>query len=143
MQGLPWINAAKLWYAKVFWVFLLLCGIAGMTLHLYSLIDQFLQFDVQVSISLGFNHLVLPAVTVCNVNAVKKSELNIMSEALQSLVAQTDPSRFNVVSLVQISYIIFSIISLLLFYFNYFYLLLSMCGRLFYCWFVYPFTKDI
>ncbi|CAG2191815.1 ENACB [Mytilus edulis] len=96
MQGLPWINAAKLWYAKVFWVFLLLCGIAGMTLHLYSLIDQFLQFDVQVSISLGFNHLVLPAVTVCNVNAVKKSELNIMSEALQSLVAQTDPSRFNV-----------------------------------------------
>ncbi|XP_063437774.1 FMRFamide-activated amiloride-sensitive sodium channel-like [Mytilus trossulus] len=95
MQGLPWINAAKLWYAKVFWVFLLLCGIAGMTLHLYSLIEQFLQFDVQVSISLGFNHLVLPAVTVCNVNAVKKSELNIMSEALQSLVTQTDPARFN------------------------------------------------
>ncbi|CAC5384945.1 unnamed protein product [Mytilus coruscus] len=95
MQGLPWINAAKLWYAKVFWIFLLLCGIAGMTLHLYSLIDQFLQFDVQVSISLGFNHLVLPAVTVCNVNAVKQSELNIMSEALQSLVTQTDPSRVN------------------------------------------------
>ena len=93
MQGLPYINAAKLWYAKVLWVIILLGGIAGMTLHLYFLIDQFTDFDVQVSISLGFSNLAFPAVTICNVNAVRKSQLHAVSQQLQSLVAQTDPNN--------------------------------------------------
>ena len=93
MQGLPYINSAKLSYARALWVFILLCGIAGMILHLYFLIDQFTDFDVQVSVSLGFNNLAFPAVTICNVNAVRKSQLNIASEKLQSLVAQTDPQK--------------------------------------------------
>lgn len=93
MQGLPYINAAKLWYAKVLWVLLLLGGIAGMTLHLYFLIDQYLQFDVQVSVTLGFNNLHFPAVTICNVNAVKKSETNTLSQQLQSFIETTDPSN--------------------------------------------------
>ena len=95
MQGLPYINAAKLWYAKFLWIILLLGGIAGMTLHLYFLIDQYTDFDVQVSVTLGFSNLDFPAVTVCNVNAIKKSELVHVSEQLQALVAQTDPARVN------------------------------------------------
>jgi hypothetical protein len=38
-------------------------------------------------------NLAFPAVTICNVNAVRKGQLHAVSQQLQSLVAQTDPKN--------------------------------------------------
>ncbi|XP_061169102.1 amiloride-sensitive sodium channel subunit alpha-like isoform X2 [Saccostrea echinata] len=95
MQGVGYINSARFWYSKAIWVFLLLVAFGWMIFHLIYLISQFLELPVQTKISLGFNSLQFPAVTVCNMNVVKKSELHTTSIGLQNLVAITDPSRFD------------------------------------------------
>ncbi|XP_063446611.1 degenerin unc-8-like [Mytilus trossulus] len=86
MQGVGYINSAKLLYAKVIWTFLLIGCTAGMGLHLYYLIYHFMQFPVQTKIELGFSNLIFPAVTICNVNPIRTSKLDMASENIQSLV---------------------------------------------------------
>ncbi|XP_062617799.1 amiloride-sensitive sodium channel subunit alpha-like [Saccostrea cucullata] len=95
MQGVGYINSARFWYSKAIWVFLLMVAFGWMIFHLVYLISQFLELPVQTKISLGFNSLQFPAVTVCNMNVVKKSELHTTSVGLQNLVGITDPSRFD------------------------------------------------
>ena len=90
MQGVPYINSAKFWYAKLLWTILLICCTAGMTLHLYYLINQFLQWPIQTKIELGFSNLNFPAVTICNVNPIRNSKVYMASEHLQSLLAQLE-----------------------------------------------------
>lgn len=75
MQGVGYIKSAKLWYSRALWVFLLLVAIGWMVFHLYYLISHFLELPIQTKISLGFNNLPFPAVTICNMNAVKWSRL--------------------------------------------------------------------
>lgn len=94
MQGVGYINSAKSWYSKAIWVSLLLVAMGWMFFHLFYLITQFTDLPVQTKISLGFNNLQFPAVTLCNMNVVKFSELPTTSVAFQSLVALTQPSRF-------------------------------------------------
>jgi amiloride-sensitive sodium channel subunit alpha/amiloride-sensitive sodium channel subunit gamma len=90
MQGVPYINSAKFWYAKLLWTILLLCCTAGMTLHLYYLINQFLQWPIQTKIELGFSNLNFPAVTLCNVNPIRNSKVYMASEHIQSLLAELE-----------------------------------------------------
>ncbi|XP_078318173.1 acid-sensing ion channel 1C-like isoform X2 [Crassostrea virginica] len=94
MQGVGYINSARLWYSKALWIFLLVVAMGWMIFHLFYLITQFLELPVQTKISLGFNNLQFPAVTLCNMNVVKLSELPKTSVMFQNLVAMTDPSRF-------------------------------------------------
>ncbi|CAC5392845.1 unnamed protein product [Mytilus coruscus] len=93
MQGVAYINSAKVWYAKVIWTFLLVTCTAGMGLHLYYLINQFMQFPVQTKIELGFSNLIFPAVTICNVNPIRMSKLGMASQQIQSLVEQLEWSN--------------------------------------------------
>lgn len=90
MQGVPYINSSKFWYAKLLWTILLLSCTAGMTLHLYYLINQFLQWPIQTKIELGFSNLNFPAVTICNVNPIRNSKVYMASEHLQSLLAELE-----------------------------------------------------
>ncbi|XP_048762516.1 degenerin mec-10-like isoform X1 [Ostrea edulis] len=94
MQGVGYINSARYWYSKALWLFLLLVAVGWMVFHLIYLITQFVELPVQTKISLGFNNLQFPAVTLCNMNTVKLSELPTTSVALQNFVALTDPSKF-------------------------------------------------
>ena len=94
MQGVGYINSARLWYSKALWIFLLVVAMGWMIFHLFYLITQFLDLPVQTKISLGFNNLQFPAVTLCNMNVVKLSELQKTSVMFQNLVAMTEPSRF-------------------------------------------------
>lgn len=88
MQGVPHINYATMWYARLLWTLILILGTAGMALHLYYLINQFVQWPVQTEIKLGFDNLRFPAVTICNVNAIQNSKINLSSPALQSAYNQ-------------------------------------------------------
>lgn len=95
MQGVGYIKSAKLWYSRALWVFLLLVAIGWMVFHLFYLISHFLELPIQTKISLGFNNLPFPAVTICNMNAVKWSRLTDTPLDLQEVVAKTDPDQFN------------------------------------------------
>lgn len=93
MQGVAYINSAKVWYAKIIWTFLLISCTAGMGLHLYYLINQFLLFPVQTKIELGFSNLIFPAVTICNVNPIRMSKIDMASQQIQSLIEQLEWSN--------------------------------------------------
>jgi len=95
MQGVPYINSAKLKKAKVIWTILLLGAIGVMIFHLYFLCSQFFAWPKITKVTLGFSNLQLPAVTLCNVNAIRKSKLNMASKHMQNFVAAVDPSVFN------------------------------------------------
>ncbi|KAL4236499.1 hypothetical protein ACF0H5_004885 [Mactra antiquata] len=89
MQGVPYINLAKLWWAKVIWSILLLCAVGAMSLHLWYLFDQWYSYPKSTKITLGFDDLPLPQVTICNTNVMHKDRLNYF-EGLDELKALTD-----------------------------------------------------
>ncbi|XP_033737364.1 amiloride-sensitive sodium channel subunit beta-like isoform X1 [Pecten maximus] len=94
MHAAPYINSATFTTAKVIWTFLLIAGIAAMTLHLYYLIDNFTKWPKKTTLTLGFSNLELPAVTICNVNPVRNSKLHLTSTKLQGLVDAVDPANY-------------------------------------------------
>lgn len=97
MQGVPYINGAKLKSAKIMWTFLLMCAVGAMCLHLYHLCSQFFLWPKQTSVEIEFKNLQLPAITICNVNALRNSQLatTANTDALRSLVAAVDPANLD------------------------------------------------
>ncbi|XP_060082851.1 uncharacterized protein LOC132562140 [Ylistrum balloti] len=94
MQGVPYINSARLWYAKVIWTLLLVIAIGWMCFHLYYLITQFIMWPKQTKIKLSFSNLEMPAVTICNVNPIRNSAVKKASKPLQNLIKYVDPYEF-------------------------------------------------
>ena len=72
-----------------------LVAIAAMVAHLYYLIAQFYDWPMVTKISLGFDSLRFPDVTICNTNIMKHSELQNMEGAgdLKELIAYMNPSN--------------------------------------------------
>ena len=95
MQGIPYINSAKLPVARILWTLLLLGAVGGMIYHLYYLFDNFLQFPKITKIELGFNNLRFPDVTVCNVNIIKQRSLQYLDESdeLVTLIEALKPEN--------------------------------------------------
>ncbi|KAJ8305082.1 hypothetical protein KUTeg_017368 [Tegillarca granosa] len=94
MQGVPYINNARLKSARYIWAFLLLSAIGVMIFHLYFLFTSFYDWPKITQINLGYSNLQLPAITLCNMNVIKKSELHRASPQLQNLLSFVDPSKF-------------------------------------------------
>ncbi|GFN85508.1 acid-sensing ion channel 1, partial [Plakobranchus ocellatus] len=93
MQGVPYIYASSVWYAKVGWSLLFLVGFGMMVAHLYLLFDEFYEYDTHSTVSLGFSTLTFPAVTICNVNPIKRSRMDLATRELRALVDAVQPSN--------------------------------------------------
>ena len=95
MQGIPYIHMAKLAWAKLIWVLLLLGAIAGMIYHLKFLIENYVSFEKSTKIELGRDNLRFPAVTICNTNIIKRSSLDEFdgAETLKELVHDLKPEN--------------------------------------------------
>ena len=93
--GVAYINSAKLLVAKTIWVILLLGSIGVMTFHLYYLCDQFFSWPKTTTVTLGFNNLELPAVTICNVNPVQRKFLMNMTNSYRTLVNSLNPQTID------------------------------------------------
>ena len=95
MQGIPYIHMAKLAWAKLIWVLLLLGAIAGMIYHLKFLIENYVLFEKSTKIELGRDNLRFPAVTICNTNIIKRSSLDEFdgAETLKELVHDLKPEN--------------------------------------------------
>lgn len=94
MQGVFYIYSAKKSAQKIFWVCLLIACTIGMSSHLYYLISQFLEYPVNTKIELGFSNLIFPAVTICNVNPIRRSKLYMATAELQQVAAQLQAMDF-------------------------------------------------
>lgn len=96
MQGVPYINTAKFWWAKIIWTILLLGALVVMTLHLWYLFNQYLSWPVNTKVALGFQTLAFPQVTICNTNTLHKKRFDSFdgSEELKWLVRDLDPENF-------------------------------------------------
>lgn len=95
MQGVPYINSAKFWWAKLIWTLMLLAALAVMSLHLWYLIDQYISWPKQTKISLGFETLKFPEVTICNTNVLHKGRFDKYDGAseLKELVEDLRPEN--------------------------------------------------
>ncbi|KAH3699081.1 hypothetical protein DPMN_074035 [Dreissena polymorpha] len=97
MVGVPYINRAKFWWAKLIWSILLLGAIAVMILHLWYLFDQWYSWPKQTNVELGFSALGFPQVTICNTNIMKKHRLETSNESqawpLKKLAKDMNPEN--------------------------------------------------
>ena len=76
MHGCSKISGSTLAGVKISWGILTAGAVAILMFHLYSIFDTYYKWPIQTKVSLGFDNLRYPAITLCNVNMVKKSALN-------------------------------------------------------------------
>ncbi|XP_050401041.1 amiloride-sensitive sodium channel subunit gamma-2 [Patella vulgata] len=93
MQGVPNINNSKHWFQKLIWSVLLVGSMVAMTFHLKFLFDTYYAWPKHSTVSLGFNSLEFPAVTICNVNPIRQSKIHLGSAALRNIVSVTSPEN--------------------------------------------------
>ncbi|CAL1540637.1 unnamed protein product [Lymnaea stagnalis] len=86
LNGVTFIGASKNPYVKTIWSILLAAAIGAMIYHLYSLLSSFLEYKKQTKVSLSFSSLQFPAVTVCNINILRKSMVNETSKEIREYV---------------------------------------------------------
>ncbi|KAK3580991.1 hypothetical protein CHS0354_007025, partial [Potamilus streckersoni] len=99
MQGIPYIHAATFWWSRLIWVVLTLSAIGALIFHMYYIMSQYYEYPVQTKVSLGFDNLQLPAMTICNVNVLRKSKLyetnSTEMERVRNLVHQMTPKTLD------------------------------------------------
>ncbi|XP_052775053.1 amiloride-sensitive sodium channel subunit beta-2-like [Mya arenaria] len=95
MVGVGYINSAKFLWARIIWCFLLLIAVGAMTLHLWYLINQYLEYPVVTKISLGYSDLRFPQVTFCNTNTLHRGKLDAYTGAdeLKALIRELKPEN--------------------------------------------------
>lgn len=92
MHGCGYIGTSRHWFSRVIWIIITLSAVVVLVVHLYVIITQYLTWPKATKVSLSFNNLRFPAVTVCNFNPIRKSTLNEYgSERLQELISLIDP----------------------------------------------------
>ncbi|KAK0055370.1 amiloride-sensitive sodium channel subunit gamma-2 [Biomphalaria pfeifferi] len=74
-------------YVKVLWAFLTVIASAVLIFHLSFLFAKYRKYSKHADINIGFSHLDFPAVTVCNVNIMRKSMVKHSSKEMQGFVS--------------------------------------------------------
>lgn len=101
MSGVIYIRNAKLLWTKIIWAVLLFLAIVAMAVHLGFSFAQYYRYPVQTKISLGFDALPFPEITICNANLLNQRRLDEYDKAeklkvlIDSLRPETIvPTRF-------------------------------------------------
>lgn len=88
IHGLPRISSSRHVYIKVLWTILFLATSGYLCFQLYNLVMNYYSWPVKTSVSLKFNRLPFPAISVCNWNAIKKSHFSMTSQEVQKYLQQ-------------------------------------------------------
>ncbi|CAL1541410.1 unnamed protein product, partial [Lymnaea stagnalis] len=75
LNGVVFIKTARSPLVRTVWAFLLLAAVGAMTYHLYTLFAKYFAYKKHTQVNIGFSTLNFPAVTVCNVNIMRKNEV--------------------------------------------------------------------
>ncbi|XP_055884547.1 amiloride-sensitive sodium channel subunit beta-like [Biomphalaria glabrata] len=73
---------------RVLWAVLTVIAVAFMIFHLSSLFVKYRKYSKHADINIGFSDLEFPAVTVCNVNIMRKSMVKHSSKEMQQFVSK-------------------------------------------------------
>ena len=87
------MKEAVRWWYKLFWILIFLGGVCASAYNVYLLIDEFFQYPVNTQVTLSYEKLPFPSITVCNINPVRKSavEASGVSPALNQFASQLMP----------------------------------------------------
>ncbi|CAL1540642.1 unnamed protein product [Lymnaea stagnalis] len=85
LNGVIFILHSKKPVVKLAWVALLLAAIGATLFHLYYLFSIFFEYQKYSKVSLKFNSLQFPAVTFCNMNMMRMSQISNASKEIQIL----------------------------------------------------------
>ncbi|GFS14863.1 amiloride-sensitive sodium channel subunit beta [Elysia marginata] len=91
VPGLAYLYTSRTRFARLAWCAMLLFTLVMLTLHLFYLIDTYLSWPKHTKVTLGFDALEFPAVTFCNVNPARMSQIHLASKELQELTEKIDP----------------------------------------------------
>lgn len=92
MHGCIYVQTSRHNVTKIIWTIILFTVFVGLVVHLYRTTKSYLEFPKATKVSLSFNNLRFPAVTVCNVNPIRKSKLDeIVETELHQLLDKIDP----------------------------------------------------
>lgn len=83
---------------KLFWFFIFLAGLGGCTYNISLLIGNYFSYNIDTTVSLGYEKLPFPSVTVCNINPTRSSAISAGSptgnmKAMQQFAAQLQPKQ--------------------------------------------------
>ncbi|XP_038073614.1 degenerin unc-8-like [Patiria miniata] len=85
-HGLPNIHRSKSQIGKAAWTLLFFGGVTLLIIQVCILFSTFLEFGYSVSLDVRFDRsLDFPAVTVCNINPVRHSKLEMASDGFREL----------------------------------------------------------
>ncbi|CAL1540639.1 unnamed protein product [Lymnaea stagnalis] len=90
LNGVVFIKTARSPIVRAVWAFLLLAAVGAMTYHLYTLFAKYFDYKKHTQINIGFSTLNFPAVTVCNVNIMRKNERSKVSLEILNLLDEVD-----------------------------------------------------
>ena len=89
VHGIPKIVTSKFVYQKVLWTLLFLLTFGYLIFQLSQLTSDYLSRPIKTKVSLQFESLRFPAITICNMNPVKKSMLPIASIPIRNILDPT------------------------------------------------------
>jgi len=85
MHGIAHIDSSTKVVLKLFWTLVVMAGIAICIWYIYSSVQAFLQYPVLVQTQINFDKLPFPAVTICNLNPIRQSKLDLVPKLKELL----------------------------------------------------------
>ncbi|XP_045176235.2 FMRFamide-activated amiloride-sensitive sodium channel-like [Mercenaria mercenaria] len=79
-HGIPKIASSRQLPVKILWSIVVLAGVGVMAFHLTELFQTFYSNPIQTTVSLDFSTLQFPAISICNMNPVRKSKIGLSPE---------------------------------------------------------------
>ena len=68
------LSSANKWYSKSFWALIFIACSAACVYNLYLIFINYYSYPTATNIYLGYEPLSFPTVTICNLNAIRKSQ---------------------------------------------------------------------
>ena len=100
-----WVTS-KHWYQRGLWLIVFLGATCGASYQLWRLFESYTSYPVKTSVELDFSQLQFPAVSFCNMNPIKASQLsktsNKAQESLQVTVSNSPMFYFQTLFLISI-----------------------------------------
>ena len=91
LQGIPFINRASRWYSKIFWSLVFMASLAAMLYQTYKVFHKYYKYETTTSVSIGYDKLSFPSLTLCNINPIRLSKANEIGGSIKEFVSSLDP----------------------------------------------------
>ncbi|XP_060580389.1 FMRFamide-activated amiloride-sensitive sodium channel-like [Ruditapes philippinarum] len=85
LHGIPKIASSRQLSVKILWCIVVLAGTGVMTYQLVELFQTFYSNPIQTTVSLDFSTLQFPAISICNMNPVRKSKIGMSIALVEEL----------------------------------------------------------